>query len=358
MRVVTVVDFLQAWPAKAPPPPRADFAPTPLLAFLAGEHADAIARVWPAPHADFIALPAARRHLAAMALSRLVAGDHAHARRLIEGAPARDVIAFAFRHPPRGLARALSRLGEPLWTEGAYAALMLALRDPDSAQVLAHAEAIDIALLAKLHALAAPLRKPRIVALLPNANAAATLTEAFVLARRINPRRPERDVVLAWSRAQDVARLTETARLALTPDRFGEAAPAPAMARPYRAIVSRTALEAEALRFRNCIASYVWDIGADQMAVYVREGEPAAMIALKRDVGGWRLAEALGFENLPLADDVLTAIAADFAAQGVRIGQPMRAIEDRLTTLGETAGPRYAAPETLAARYGLGQLWR
>jgi hypothetical protein len=82
------------------------------------------------------------------------------------------------------------------------------------------------------------------------------------------------------------------------------------------------------------------------------------MIALKRDVGGWRLAEALGFENLPLADDALTAIAADFAAQGVRIGQPMRTIEDRLTTLGETAGPRYAPPETLAAQHGLGQLWR
>jgi hypothetical protein len=337
---------------------RAEFAPTPLLAFLAGEHAEAIARVWPAPHGEFIALPAARRHMAALALTRLVAGDHAHARRLIEFAPARDVVSFAFRQPPRGLARALSRLGERLWPEAEYAALILALRDPDSAQVLAHAAAIDIALLAKLHALATPLRKPRIVALLPDANAAATLSEAFALTRRLNPRRPERDVVLAWSRAQDLPRLADAARAALTPDRFGEAAPAPAMPRPYRAIVSRAGLESEALRFRNCIASYAWDIGADQLAVYVYEGEPAAMIALKRDVGGWRLAEALGFENLPLPDEALSVIAADFALKGVRIGQPARAIEDRLAALSDTAAPRCAATETLAARYGLGQLWR
>lgn len=355
---MSLADFFPVRAAVAAPFPRADFAPTPLLCFLAGAHAEAIARIRPAPHTDFITLPAARRHLAAIALARLVAGDHPQARRLIESAPTREVAAFALRQPPRGLTRALTRLGELLWGEGEYAALILALRDTDSAQVLAHADAIDMGLLAKLHALAAPLRKTRIVALLPDGNAAATLTDAFVLARRINPRRAERDLVLAWSRAPDLARLAEAAQQALSPDRFGEAGPAPAMPRPYRAITSRTALQTEALRFRNCIASYAWEIGADQMAVYVREGEPAAMIALKRDVGGWRMAEALGIENQPLTDDALTSLAADFAAQGVRIGQPVRAIEDRLAALAEKAGPHNAAPETLAARHGLGQLWR
>ena len=37
---------------------------TPLLAFIAGDFADAVAQLWPAPHADFFALPAARRHAA------------------------------------------------------------------------------------------------------------------------------------------------------------------------------------------------------------------------------------------------------------------------------------------------------
>jgi hypothetical protein len=42
---------------------------SPLLAYLAGDFADAIARIWPAPHGDFFALPAARRHAVALALA-------------------------------------------------------------------------------------------------------------------------------------------------------------------------------------------------------------------------------------------------------------------------------------------------
>jgi hypothetical protein len=270
----------------------------------------------------------------------------------------RDVVAFAFRHPPRGLARALGRLGETLWAGPEYDALFVQLRAPDAAQVLQHADAIDIALLHKLALLPAALRKMRIVALLPHPYAADTLAEAFALARRINPRRSERDLAMAWGRAADAKRLFEAAIDALKADRFGQFAPAPAMGKPYRAITARAVLDVEALRFRNCIASYVVDIGADVMAVYVREGEPAAMIALKRDVGGWRLAEALAAENAPLPEQMLRAIAADFAAAGVRVGQPVRAIEDRLETLAEATPATPAQPATVAARLGLGQLWR
>jgi len=42
---------------------------TPLLAFIAGGFADAVAQLWPAPHAEFFALPAARRHAAAIMLA-------------------------------------------------------------------------------------------------------------------------------------------------------------------------------------------------------------------------------------------------------------------------------------------------
>ena len=43
---------------------------SPLLAFLAGVHAPAIAHLWPAPHEGFLALPAARRHAAAILAAR------------------------------------------------------------------------------------------------------------------------------------------------------------------------------------------------------------------------------------------------------------------------------------------------
>ena len=85
------------------------------------------------------------------------------------------------------------------------------------------------------------------------------------------------------------------------------------------------------------------------MAVYVREGEVPAMIALKRDVGGWRLAEALGAGNMPLDEPLLRLVAAEFAAAGVRIGQPMRAIEDRLETLAESA-PQAPIPATYTTK--------
>ena len=44
---------------------------TPLLRFIAQDHADRIAKVWPAPHAGFLTLPTARRHAAAMLVNNL-----------------------------------------------------------------------------------------------------------------------------------------------------------------------------------------------------------------------------------------------------------------------------------------------
>ncbi|MGE3303303.1 MAG: hypothetical protein AB7M12_09340 [Hyphomonadaceae bacterium] len=353
---MSVFDFLHA---RAPPPPaaHADLAPTALLAFLAGEHAAAIARVWPAPHADFLALPAARRHMAAMALAYAAPEYHARIRRVMMLGQTREAVLAAAPHPPRGLARALARAGERLWAQGDYDRLEALLRDPETAEVIQHAERIAPMLLAVLEQLPAPLRRARIVAMLPHAEAAQALSEAFAAARWINPHRPERDLALAWARASDRARLFEAARAALAPDRFTALA-APAMARPYRAILSRDALAQEALRFRNCVAGYMSEAGADRFAVYVREGDPAVMVALRRDVGGWRFAEALHADNAPLDEGLLRTIAADFADAGVRIGRPIGALTDRLETLGEWAPPAPAAAESYAARLGLGQLWR
>jgi hypothetical protein len=355
-----VFDFLYAQPRAASPPAVA-LAPTPLLAFLAGEHAEAIARAWPAPHAEFFALTAARRHAAALALLHRPQ-DEARVRVLVETMPLRDLAAFAFQHPPRGLSRALSRLGETLLPEAQYVRLMAMLRDADAAQVLHHADVVDEALLGKLAALPPALRRARIVAMTPNTVAAQYLADGFAMARAVNPHRSERDLAMAFARAEDTQRLFALAIASLAPDRFAQQGPPPAMAWPYRAIVTREALHAEALRFRNCIASYVFDIGAGAMAVYVREfGEPA-MIALKRDVGGWRLAEALAVDNIPLPEPELAAIVADFTAAGVRAGPPVRMIEDQLETFAVTpaqpAGVAIVIEPTLHQRLALGQLWR
>jgi hypothetical protein len=352
---MSVHDFLHA---RMAPAAHVDVTPTPLLAHLAGHHAERIALVWPAPHGEFLALPAARRHLAALALMHMAAERHARLRALLTAAPLNEVIRFALVRPPRGLARALAHLGEPLAAPDLYRRLLDLLEEREAAAVLHHAAPIDANLLAKLEALPVALRKPRILALTADAHAARTLAEAFDLALRINPRRPERDLALAWARAVDAPRLYRTAIEALKAHRFGAYPPPPAMKRPYRQVTALAALEREALRFRNCVASYVYDIGVDQMAVYVRDADPVAMIALKRDLGGWRFAEALGPENAALAEPALRLVAADFAAAGVRLGQPMRAIEDRLEALADAAPEAPAPPATYAGELGLGQLWR
>jgi hypothetical protein len=335
-----------------------DVTPTPLLTHLAGEHAGAIARLWPQPHAEFLTLPAARRHLVAIGLARLGVEQWPALRNAAERTPLRDVIALAVRPAPRGLARALAHMGEALWTRLDYERLLALLGETNANLVLRHTEAIDPALLTRIGMLPARLRVARIVTNVTTAEAARALAEAYTAARWINPRRDERDMVLAWSRAAGPEALLRNAIEALKPDRFGQMTPAPDMAKPYRRIASRAALDAAALRFRNCAAGYLWEVGADELALYIVETETAALVAVKRDVGGWRLAEALGAENYPLTDEALRAIVGDFERAGVRAGPPIRALEDRLESLADGFAAARPPPESYRTVLGLGQLWR
>ncbi len=331
---------------------------TPLLAHLAGPHAGALAALWPAPHLSFFELPAARRHLAAIALTRVRADELTALRGLIDRAPLRDALRFAVRPTPKGLARALGLLGEVLWAHADYDRLLTLLAEPGANLVLRHLPALRVESLERIEALPPALRQARIVARVESLEAARALADAYEAARWINPRRPPRDMVQAWSRADNAEALLRAALEALKPDRLGGLGPAPELAKPYRRITTRQRLEAEALRFRNCAAGYVWEVGSDQMAFYVREGETPALVALKRDIGGWRLAEALAADNAPLDDLDLAGIVADFIAVGVRAGQPVRMIEDRLEALADSVAAQPVVTQTYRTSLGLGQLWR
>ena len=355
---MSVYDFLAARAGVFDTSPHPAPAPTALLAHLAGEHAGAIARLWPAPHAAFLTLTAARRHIVAIGLGRVGVEQWPALRKAAEGAPLRDVVAFAARPVPRGLARALAHMGETLWTHSEYAHLLALLGEANANLVLRHTDAINPARLARIAILPARLRVARIVANITTPEAARALAEAYAAARWINPRREERDMVLAWSRATGPEALLRNAIDALKPDRFGHMAPAPEIAKPYRRIASRAALDAAALRFRNCAAGYLWEVGADELALYAVETETPALVAIKRDVGGWRLAEALCAENYPLTDEALRVIVADFERAGVRAGAPIRSLEDRLESLADAIAAVRPPPESYRATLGLGQLWR
>jgi hypothetical protein len=153
---------------------------TPLLAYIAGEFADAVAQVWPAPHGEFFALPAARRHAAAIALAgyarrELVPGE---LRRLVEysrDAVVAEVLAGEFAP---GLMRALSKAGERLWMREDYEDFLDLLREPMANEVLRHLDEVVPARFNRISELPPALRLATIVRILPNWAAAADLARA------------------------------------------------------------------------------------------------------------------------------------------------------------------------------------
>lgn len=308
---------------------------TSLLAFLAGDHAGAIARIWPSPHEDFLALPAPRRHAAAMLLAR---GD----------VPPSEVMALAMRArraeiaeaifggaAPAGLMRAVSRMGEVLWRAEDYARFLRLFAEEEACLIIRHTKVLDPAALAHLEALPPPLRQPAILRCLGADEAAvADLVAAWAMALRVRGEAAAPAIAQRFGRAASASALFEMARQEMQPPAFCSECPAPDLPAPFEAVRSLDELSSMAHEFRNCLLDFVADIASGRMAVHVWRGEggPAA-VALRRDPGGWRLAEARGVGNAELADLALMQITAAVIAAGVRTGESWnwlyRRVEDR-----------------------------
>lgn len=346
-------------------PPVADFRPvpaaTPLLAFLAGEHAGAIARVWPAPHEDFLALPAARRHAAGILSAR---GDYPAARLQWMTARARDgeLAAELFGGAvPGGLMKAFSRMGEVLWRTADYACFLDLFGEAAACVLIRHMKALHADTLGVVALLPPPLRQASIVTHLGTDEAAAAdLAAAWAMALRIRGGRAAPDIAQRFGRATTPGALFGMARDAIHPPAFGPVSPFPELPPPFQPVRQLDALNALALEFRNCLRDFVGDLAAGRMAVYVWRGEggPAA-VALRQDPAGWRLAEARARDNLDLDDPVLMSIVSGVLAAGVRTGESwgwlLRRLEDR--TYDAPADPPGVQPSAWRARLCLGNLW-
>lgn len=334
---------------------------TPLLAFLAGGHAAATARIWPAPHEDFLALPAARRHAAA-----ILAGRSAYAAPHIEWMAARardaDLAAELFgRDPPGGLMKALARMGEVLWRTEDYVRFLDLFGEPTACILIRHIKALRPKTLGIIAALPPPLRQASIVTLLDTDDlAVADLAAAFAVALRIRGAAAGPGIAQRLGRAASPGALFGMARDVIQPPDFGLGGPAPVLPALFQPVRQMEALSKTALEFRNCLRDFVADLAAGRMAVYVWRGEggPAA-VALRLDPAGWRLAEARGRDNLDLPDEALMAIAAAVQAAGVRTGESWgwlhRRLEDRAYDAPAAPGPLPAAD--WRARLGLGNIW-
>ena len=333
---------------------------TPLLRFLAGAHSEAIAMAWPAPHMGFLALPSARRHAAAVLLARASEVDEiVH---VVERARDNEVARLLMHgQAPHGLMKALGRLGETLWEVADYDLLLSLFSDENTAQVLRHTDEIRPAQLQMIRRLPVMLRGPKILGNIPGSDGAVEdLAEAFRLAVRMQGEAAAPAIVQRWERARSAEHLFDMAADALQPGAFGNLLAPPDLPPAFFRVMDRKTLGQVALEFRNCLRDFTGDIASGRMAVYVlRDGAERAVLALRQDAVGWRLAEAKGKGNENLRDDTLRFIVEAVERAGGRTGESSWCLSRRLHEhVCPRCGPAHApVRETWQQRLMLGTLW-
>jgi hypothetical protein len=299
----------------APVPKRA--APTSLLKLVAGAFADAVACVWPEPHAAFLAAPAARRHLACLGLA--VGADVPALAAAILGARLRHAIAAVVPRAPAGLERLLSRMGEIALDAEAYRLLLRLLERPAPAKVLRHAELVDVSLIRRLAGLPEPMEQAVRLARDLTPEAIAVLREAYDALAFRDGRVAAETAAAGWARVGSAKALFELVRDDLTPE---PAAPPHPGAGRLQPLATKAAIREAARRYRNCLADRTPHAASGWSAFYEWEGPPGAIVEISRDhVFGWRLDEARLADNGVVPEPVRDEIACDLALMGVHVGR-------------------------------------
>lgn len=329
----------------------------PLLDFLAGEHAHAIAYMWPKPHTEFYALPAARRHVAGMvaagATAEVWSGDRKIAVQ-IERAKDGELARLIAGNTVPGLMKALAKCGERLWSGRDYLQFVELFQTLNGARFLRHAKDIRPSLFGPAAALPDALRVPKIAGVVTTVTAARNLAEAYAI---IAARGDGAGTAQRWGRAKDRRALFAMAAKELTPNVFKPMTQPPLLPAPFEPIMTRKALNALALEFENCLRDYTIDIAAGRMAVFAWRGEPKAAVAIRQDAAGWRLAEAQGHNNDDLPEAALKEIVEAFRKAGVRTGRALSVLAGWLERYANGHENEEAHFEEYYDTLYLGDLW-
>lgn len=334
--------FLGAAPSKA------SAGPTSLLKLIAGEFAPRVATVWPEPHADFLAAPAARRHLVCLAIS--VGRDVAALGEALLSARLRVSIRLVLPAAPSGLERALNRAGETAWDADAYRALVRLLDRAPPAKVLRHAASLDAELVRRLAGLPEPMAPAAAMAVGLSPEGVLVIREAYeALSLRDGPDAAEA-AAAEWARAATPKALFEKVRDDLTPGPMAPPHPGTARLRP---LATKAAMKDAARRYRNCLKDRGADAATGWMAFYEWSGPPGAIVAVARDhVFGWRMDEARTSRNAPVPEAVRDEIRSELALMGVHVGRSGWAL-DRLLRDDVGRGFRYwPVAEDVAEAFG------
>lgn len=305
---------------RAPVPARTE--PSALLNLIAGEFAPAIGKVWPEPHSGFLTAPAARRHLACLALA--LGRDVARLAGLLTDARTRDVIRVALGCKSPGLERALTRLGETAWSAEAYRRLMDLLADPKAGKILRHAGTVDPKAIERLALLPAPMARALGLTLVITDDGARAVAEAAdAIAFREGPDAAAAATV-RWAEAETEEGLFS----AVKADLYAELPSLPFAGTPrLKPLATKAAMREAARRFGNCLADRVEHAVAGWSAYYewtgdVEAGDEGAIAEVTRDaIHGWRLNEAKGPLNEPLDKEARAALVGELTAMGVYVGR-------------------------------------
>lgn len=328
---------------------------TPLLKFLAGPHAGAIASVWPAPHRDFLALPAARRHAAAILLARGARDlpDLANAvERHKDASLAHRLVGNGEKG---GLMKALGRMGETLWRTDQYDRFLSMFGQPAANRVLRHMGSLHPDQLAVVFALPPRLHEASVVAKVPTLQAARDLALALRLVDRIHGEGTARKLAKTLAKADSSVSLFAKAADALVAERFQGPRPPPLLPAPFVAVTSGSALEKVALEFQNCLRDFRHDMVLGRMAVYRWNGEPNVVLALRWDPAGWRLAEAEVHANGDAPEETLRNIVDALALADVRTGPSAFTLGHRLRRHPHGEGEQIG--DSWRDQLELGELW-
>lgn len=298
-------------------PDQARTEPSSLLRLVAGEFAPALAKVWPDPHAGFLASGVARRHLACLALA--LGRDLAPIADVVLEGRIRQALQAALDGAPPGLERALTRLGDTAWTAEGYRRLLDLLAEPQTAKILRHAEAIEPGPVTRLGLLPPAMDRSRVLAQLITDDAARAVCEAAGAIACRSGGAVAQAATMRWAELETEAALFEAVREDLYPE--PPLPPFPGTER-LKPLATKAAMREAAKRYDNCLATRVTNAVGGFSAFYEWTGGDGAVVEIGRDaIFGWRLKETRGPRNAVLDKDARAELVGDLTAMGVYVGR-------------------------------------
>lgn len=306
----------------APRDPRAlPHAPSAALIADAGPLAQAVARVWPRPHAAYLAAEPARRKAAAIVVARLqTPASPAQMRELtdaLETWSLKRIVAAYLPGAPAGFVEALRKLSDEPWTPEEFHFLVHILGEPEGAKVLRHAASIDRELVRVLMVLQPALRRPRII------NHVSTAFIADLVARGVKRAsgmdgKPIRQLADRLERARSVQGLF---RMLIEAIGLEQLAPPPVPGTDWFVpLATVPQIESAAVRFENCLKHRIPMLLRSKAAYYEVVGDEPAVVEIVRDIQGlWVVGEVRGHANTAISSALWLRIAEHLARHGTRL---------------------------------------